>query len=192
MKDIEFMGMPKAGKTTAIEIVESYLKKKGKKVRVIYEGARISPLDKRDRFYYNAWSFHNTINRILESRLDHYDFILIDRGVYDHLAFADSVKAFCKENSFLASSVYYELFGSLEDFILVYLLNPKDAIQRERKHNPFLGRIFSGDFLEVLYASYNSLINQFKDDKRFYVFDGGKTLEDSTLEIICFLDKTLF
>ncbi len=50
MKVIEFAGMPKAGKTTAINIAESYLKKQKKNVRIIYEGARISPLSKEDRF----------------------------------------------------------------------------------------------------------------------------------------------
>ena len=65
MNVIEFMGMPRAGKTTALEIMESYLKTCGARVRTVYEGARICPLDKSDRFNYHSWSFHNTINRIL-------------------------------------------------------------------------------------------------------------------------------
>ena len=50
MNVIEFMGMPRAGKTTALEIMESYLKTFGARVRTVYEGARICPLDKSDRF----------------------------------------------------------------------------------------------------------------------------------------------
>lgn len=39
MEIIEFAGMPKSGKTTTIEIAESYLKREGKKVR-IFDGSK--------------------------------------------------------------------------------------------------------------------------------------------------------
>ena len=39
MKVVEFFGMPRSGKTTGIEIVESYFKQKGARVRTLYEGA---------------------------------------------------------------------------------------------------------------------------------------------------------
>ncbi len=95
MEIIEFAGMPKSGKTTTIEIAESYLKREGKKVRIIYEGAMVPPLDKDDRFMYSSWRFHNTVNRILEARLDNYEFILIDRRIFDHIEFARAIEPLC-------------------------------------------------------------------------------------------------
>ena len=88
MKCIEFMGMPRAGKSTQLELVETVLKHEKKaSVRNIYEGARICPIGKENRFQYNSWSFHNTTNRIMEARMDNFDYLLIDRGIYDHIAF---------------------------------------------------------------------------------------------------------
>lgn len=184
MKVIEFMGMPKAGKTTAIEVAKGYLKKNNKKVRVVYEGARVSPLDKNERFLYNSWSFHSTINRILEARLNYYDFILIDRGVYDHIAFSRTNGVFDKKNDYSNSINYYKKFGSLEDKIFLYMLKPGKAIEREKKNNPFLGRVFNEKFLTELYNSYTDLYLEILSDKNIALFNGEKSLDENTSELI--------
>ena len=45
MKVIEFLGIPRVGKTNALEVEESCLKKEGANVRIIVEGVSICPLD---------------------------------------------------------------------------------------------------------------------------------------------------
>lgn len=183
MKVIEFLGMPKSGKSTAIEIAESYLKRQGKRIRTIYEGARVSPLDKKDRFMYNGWSFHNTVNRILEARLDHYDFILVDRGVNDHIIFSQAIKSFCNQN-IADIQKYYKMFQGIEDESFLYLLTAKESIEREKKHNPFLGRVFNNGFLNNLYQEY---LNWGKKNCRPKdIFNGGNSLKENS-EIL--LDK---
>lgn len=189
MKVIEFMGMPKAGKTTAIEVAESYLKKNNKKVRVIFEGARISPLDKEPRFLYNSWSFHNTMNRILEARLNDYDFLLIDRGIYDHVAFSEANDIFCDKNKTQIAREYYKLFGELEDKIFLYMLSPEEVIYRERKNNPFLGRVFNKEFLGRLYDSYSDLYLEILSERDIILFDGRKNLEENSNELILNFDN---
>ncbi len=189
MKVVEFMGMPKAGKTTAIEVAESYLKFKDKKVRIIYEGARVSPLDKQDRFLYNSWSFHNTLNRVLEARLDHYDFILVDRGVYDHVAFTKAIEVFGNKKNCNIARDYYKTFGNLEDNILLYLLKPEDAVKREVKHNPFLGRVFKGDFLERLHSSYSEVYSEISKDREVKLFDGSNNLDSNTSDLILYFEN---
>ncbi len=184
MKVIEFAGMPKAGKTTAINIAESYLKKQKKNVRIIYEGARISPLSKEDRFMYNAWSFHNTANRILEARLNKYDFILIDRGVLDHFAFSRAIEHLCPDYNIDAALDYYSMFANLEDYVFLYMLRPEEAIRREKKHNPFLGSVFNIDFLKKLYSSYQSLYESVRIQKEMVLFDGSKPLDKNTKRLI--------
>ncbi len=181
MKVIEFLGMPKSGKSTALEIAESFLKREGKRVRTVYEGARVSPLDKSNRFMYNAWSFHNTVNRILEARLDHYDYILVDRGVHDHMVFAEAIKNMCEQRMHLVQE-YYRMFWEIEDEHFLYMLSPEEAISRERKHNPFLGRVFEMDFLTNLYACYSEWQERF--GRIGQVFDGGKSLEENTAELL--------
>ena len=165
MKVVEFLGMPRAGKTTAIEVAESYLKKEGARVRTVYEGARVCPLDKSDRFNYHSWSFHNTVNRILEARLDHYDYILVDRGILDHMAFLRAIKENCLTDT-LITKKYYESFLDLQDFEILFLVSPEEAIKRESKNKPFVGRVFNQPFLERLKESYEGVVEYFEYYKR--------------------------
>lgn len=177
VKVIEFLGMPKAGKSTAIEIAESFLKKEGKRIRTIYEGARVSPLDKKNRFHYNSWSFHNTINRILEARLDHYDFILVDRGVNDHIVFSQAIKPFCNQDMKVVQK-YYKMFREIEDESFLYLLTPKESTEREKKHNPFLGRVFDTGFMIDLYREYLYWGELYGNPKN--IFNGRNSLKQNT------------
>ncbi len=162
MKTIEFMGMPRAGKTTALEYVESYLKHEEVNVRTIYEGARISPLDKSNRFEYHSWSFHNTINRVLESKINNYQVILIDRGILDHIAFLGAIKNIEKIN-FNVLKEYYKQFLPLEDSIIYFEISPEKTIERERKHKKFLGRVFNENFLRDLNEAYKETVKEFDE-----------------------------
>jgi len=176
MKTIEFLGMPKAGKTTAIEIAESYLKQNGKIVRTVYEGARISPLDKEDRFMYNSWSFHNTVNRILEAKLNDYDVILVDRGIFDHIAFWRAICKYGERVDSCGVEEYFSNFLKLEDQAIVFTLSPEEAIKRERKNNPYLGRVFNKAFLKRLESAYE-MISACND---LIKIDGSNSLEENS------------
>lgn len=191
MKVIEFLGMPKAGKTTAIDVAESYLKRGGKRVRTVYEGARISPLDKEDRFMYNSWSFHNTINRVLEARLDNYDFILVDRGVLDHLAFWKAIHSTCSKYNYQNVYDYFSNFLELEDFGLLFMVQPQEAIKRERKNNLFLGRVFDINFLQNLYDSYQNTSKVVKGLNRGLIEINGSNPLETNLEKILDIFKKL-
>lgn len=184
MEIIEFAGMPKSGKTTTIEIAESYLKREGKKVRIIYEGARVSPLDKNDRFMYNSWSFHNTVNRILEARLDNYEFILIDRGIFDHIAFARAIEPLCLDYEFWPVLKYYRMFEYLEDKLFLFMLKPEEAIRREKKNNPFIGRVFNSSFLAVLFGAYQEMYEELSNRSMATIFDGSESLDDNIEKLL--------
>lgn len=185
MKVIEFLGMPKAGKTTAIDVAESYLKREGKRVRTVYEGARISPLDKEDRFMYNSWSFHNTINRVLEARLDNYDFILVDRGVLDHLAFWKVIHPTCSKYNYQNVYDYFANFLELEDLGLLFMVQPQEAIKRERKNNLFLGRVFDINFLQKLYCAYQDTLKGVKGwDKKLININGSNPLKINLKRVV--------
>jgi len=191
MKVIEFAGMPRAGKTTAIEVMESLMKKDGAKVRLIYEGARISPLDKSDRYNYNAWSFHNTINRVLEARLDNYDFILIDRGVFDHVAFLKAIESQCAGRDMISTEKYYLNFLNLQDQEILFTVDVEEAIRRERKNKPVLGRVFEHDFLDNLSRAYYETANLFEVTKKREAIklDGNGKLEDNIQRIVSLTKK---
>ena len=185
MRVIEFAGMPRSGKTTALEIMESVLKKERKRIRVLYEGARISPLDKSDRYNYNAWSFHNTVNRILEARLDGYDFILVDRGVLDHAAFLEAIANECQGKDIGLTQKYYLGFLGIQDSEILFDVDPQEAIRREGKNKPFLGRVFSYPFLQFLQESYISMGGKVERNGREIMrIDGNLPFERNLKKIV--------
>jgi len=190
MKSIEFMGMPKAGKSTQLELVETILKHERKSlVRNIYEGARICPIDKKERFQYNAWSFHNTANRIMEARMNNFDYLLIDRGIYDHVAFTHTLYK-CGQISkeqYEAQAKYFQQFRFLEDSVIVFMINPDEAMMRENKHHKFCGRVMNKNFLSRLYEAYQELIPKIQQEH--YVIDGSKSLDDNGEEVLDFVTR---
>ncbi len=159
-KIIEFFGMPKAGKSTQIEILETYLKReKRRKVRVVHEGARICPIDKQERFLFHVWSLNNTINKVIEAKQQDFDYILVDRGIIDHIAFGDALfqaKLISKSQKNTLEK-YAKEFLKFEDVAFSCVVPPEEAIRREQKYHKSLGRVINMDFLTVLFNSYNNI-----------------------------------
>lgn len=188
MKTIEFAGMPKSGKTTQIEIIESRLKHlEDKYVRVIYEGARVCPLEKDNRFYYNAWSFHNTLNKTLEATLANPNYLLIDRGVYDHIAYTNALFEAGKITSSQSrkQKEYYLEFIGLEDSTLVFLVSPEEALEREHKQNLNSGSVMNPEFLAYLHEAYKNLIPEIT--KNYLVVEGSKPINENINSIYDFI-----
>ena len=142
-------------------------------------GLRVSPLDKSDRFNYNSWSFHNTTNRILEAREDHYDFILIDRGVLDHLAFLAAIRSQCEGKDLEATTQYYKQFREIQDTELFFTVDIKEAIRREVKNKPFIGRVFQTDFLERLERAHQTVVDDAQKKREIRIVDGNKSSENN-------------
>ncbi len=184
MKVVEFMGMPRAGKSTLIELMETILSyEKRLRVRCIYEGARTCPLGKNDRFQYNAWSFHNTINRLMETRQQELDYILIDRGVWDHIAFAYALYSNKRINKrqYEAQTKYFRTFSFLEDSVLAFMISPKISVEREQKYHRLQGKVTNMNFLSILHKAYSETI---PNTKQYSIIDSTKTIEESKKEIL--------
>jgi len=89
MQMIEFVGMPRAGKTTQIELLENRLKDKGRSVAVIDDRTRASRLHvpvAESLAYVVAFA-----SCALDQSFEHADtdFLLIDRGFNDVRVWAD-------------------------------------------------------------------------------------------------------
>jgi len=194
MVTVEVLGMPKSGKSTVIETAESILKhERGLDVRTIYEGARVCPLEKKgNRFMYNAWSFQNTTNRILEAQRSTADIILIDRGVVDHIAFNLALFKSGKitEEQYSANDQYYHQFASLEDKVCSITLDPHVAIERETRDVLLSGSVMNLGFLDTLDEAYAETIASVDN---ILVLSGEDSREDninSLLEYVGYKPKT--
>ena len=188
MKTIEFMGMPKAGKSTQVELLETMLKHgRGSSVRKIQEGARICPLDKKEGFLYVTWSFHNTMNRLMEAQQTGFDYILIDRGVYDHIAFTTALykSGRITEEQYTAQASYFKEFSFLEDLVLAHVISPEESLRREHKYHNFDGIVMNQDFLAELSDAYQETLPLVYQD--YLVVDGSKPLRKNAAEILDFV-----
>ncbi len=188
MKVIEFFGMPRAGKTTGIETLETSLKHAGKRVRIICEGARICPIDKEDnRFNYHSWSFHNTINNLIEALQMRFDYVLVDRGVLDHIAFIRALEGTSQRA--IDAEKYYSSFLGLQDKEVFFNLDPNLAIERERVHKPILGRVFNTSFLNALQQSYSGVIKEFtKRGRDIMLIDESQSYEENVNRVLRVLE----
>lgn len=184
MKKIEFLGMPRAGKSTQIELLESMLKhEKSLSVRSLSEGARISPLDKGNSFLFNAWSFNNMANRIMEYSVHPIDYLIIDRGIYDHIAFADAFYRSDKmsRTEYLSQKNYFKQFIGLEDSIVLFNLSAEESLKREHTLHSYTGRVMNQKFLVNLEEAYKEMVVHiqidFRDDS--LIIDSSKELQDN-------------
>src|SRR5271157_5238059 len=63
---IEFAGSPKAGKTTTLATVQTFLKRCGFKVEVVIERASVCPIRDKKHANFNIWTACTTLAQILE------------------------------------------------------------------------------------------------------------------------------
>ncbi len=90
MKVIEFVGMARAGKTTQVNLLKSYLESKGFAVTVLTDRERALSLHTppSEGLAYTLAFFVAAIETYYES-LPKADYLLIDRGFYDATVWAD-------------------------------------------------------------------------------------------------------
>lgn len=192
MKIIEFLGTPKAGKSKQLELVEKVLiHNKGYKTKTIQRGARRSSLNKNERFEYHSWSFHDVVNRIMELKKENFDYLLIDRGVYDHIAFTNTLynEKEITKSQFESQKKYFNEFTFLEDACLVFLIDPNLAMKREFKYHKFRGKVMNKRFLTKLNSSYKELIPEIK--KKKIIINGDDNLKKNLEYITNFICGSL-
>ncbi|GEM_PF-2153780 len=188
MITVEFMGMPKTGKTTQIDLVEDALEdNNGYKVGSVAESAMKSPLDKDNHFKYNAWCFHETANKIMEQQLrDDLDYLFVDRGIYDRMVFDDVLykKSKISKESRDIHKEYVKQFTDLEDKVVAFLVEPQTSLEREFGDG---GRVMNGDFLGILYESYQDILSQI-EDVDLKVVDASNDMREVRDEVYRFLE----
>ena len=94
---VEFAGTPKSGKSSCIEIVRHFFHRVGFRVLAPTEGAsRRTPFYlKTNRPAFNTWSACYALTHILEGKYDiddKYQIALLDRGLFDALAWFELLR----------------------------------------------------------------------------------------------------
>src|SRR5438552_9668530 len=83
---VEFAGLPKSGKTTAVNSLSLFLRRNGIPNKVITELASISPIKNKEHPFFNVWTGCVTLVNILEQIQNKENYVIIvDRGIYDSI-----------------------------------------------------------------------------------------------------------
>ena len=170
---VEFAGTPKSGKSTCIDTVNHFFRRLGYKVLAPTEGAskRTPYYLKDDYVAFNAWSATYALTHILEGRYgtDEYHIVILDRGLFDALAWFELLKENGDITSGDCSAIHQFLlvghWRELVDVVFLFQTDPATSLERENRNKLVEepGRAMNPDFLQALNAAYNTTRRQYAD-----------------------------
>ena len=87
---IEFAGTPKAGKTTTLGQINTFLKRCGFKVEIVVERAGVCPIKDKKHVNFNIWTACTTLSQLLEKTQtppgpEDPHILILDRGIFDSI-----------------------------------------------------------------------------------------------------------
>ena len=136
---VEFSGSPKSGKSTCIDIVAHFFRRMEFNVLAPTEGAskRTPYYLRRDLVAFNTWSASYALTHILEglNHSDKYHLAILDRGLFDALAWFEYLKIERKISDADCAKVQefirIDHWRSKIDAVFLFTADPETSMQRE-------------------------------------------------------------
>jgi predicted NUDIX family phosphoesterase/thymidylate kinase len=132
---IEFSGLPKAGKTRSISVLELFLKRNGIKTEVFTERASIAPIRAKGHLNFNVWVSCASLQGMLEALYRDVDVFILDRGIFDALVWNEWLETTGKitreEAAQVAAFFTMDRWTELTDIVFLLTCDPKKSIERE-------------------------------------------------------------
>ena len=195
---VEFAGTPKSGKSTCIDTVNHFFRRSGYKVLAPTEGAskRTPYYLKDDLVSFNTWSATYALTHILEGRFgaDNYQLVIMDRGLFDALAWFELLKAKSSITDAECSTIQnFLLVGhwrELIDIVFLFKTDPKTSLERENRDKLIEepGLTMNPSFLQELNEAYQVTRNKHSSHfKQFHVVntsgDQSSTPQSTAFEV---------
>lgn len=180
---IEFAGVPKAGKTTTLGQLQSFLKRCGFRVEVVIERASVCPIRDKKHSNFNVWTACTTLAQILEKtqdppRIDDPHILILDRGLFDSISWLTMMERL--ERIRTADRKTIERFLLIDDWrqritgVIVMTASPQDAMEREKgflRVEGSKGSIMNLAVLQRMLENTNQTAERLKRDFRLYTID---------------------
>lgn len=189
---LEFAGTPKSGKSTSVEAVRHFFSRNGYRVHVLAERAAMCPIPMKGHLFFNTWCMASMLAELLANVETETDLIIVDRGLMDSLVWLVMQKNRGEISSEEATS--FERFAllprwtSLIDLALVMYVDPKEALDRERKQRIATkdGSIMNTSTLETISESVSQAVELYsKSFKKLLSHDStGSTVRSYNIKII--------
>ena len=182
---VEFSGTPKSGKSNCIDIVTHFFRRAGYKILAPSEGAskRTPYYLKEDWVAFNTWSASYALMHVLEGLhgSDKYDLAILDRGLFDALAWFELLKIRGEITEEKRDQVHNFLcidnWRSLIDLVLLFSTDPETSLERENrdKLTSEEGRAMNPTTLEQLNEAYDIVQRRYSDQfSEFQLIDTSK------------------
>ena len=163
---IEFTGPPNSGKTTLIKFLRDLLESMGYKVETKQEDAELVPsCIPKKTWARNVWITHGQLQSLIETKFSTADIILLDRGFYDSVFWAEflRVQNVCSdEDSSSLLKILNEMdkqFNLKPDYL--YVVDVSTGISLKRRYAASNG--------EPITLSTDDFINLYKKElEKFY------------------------
>ena len=180
---IEFAGVPKAGKTTTLTNVSTFLKRCGFRTEVVVERASVCPIQDKKHMTFNVWTACTTLAQILEKtqtppRPGDPHILFLDRGLFDSLCWITMMERI--------SLIHPDLKDAIRQFLMidnwrkrisavfVMLASPQDAMDREQGLLPVIGAsgsIMNTDVLKQIGEVNKQCVDKYGNDFRIFPVD---------------------
>ncbi len=159
---IEFAGVPKAGKTTILNAVYSFLKRCKFNPEIVVERASMCPIRDKKHFNFNVWTACTTLSQILdktqEPPLEGDPLVLIlDRGIFDSICWLSVMertgRILPKDRKIIEDFLLIDDWGKRINAVILMLVSPKDSLERERGLLPIeetKGSIMNDSMLNIM------------------------------------------
>ena len=187
---VEFSGTPKSGKSTCIDIVAHFFRRLDYKVLAPTEGAsRRTPYYLKDDWVaFNTWSASYALMHVLEGLhgSDRYDLAILDRGLFDALAWFELLQArdeiTLDERDRVHNFLRIDNWCSVIDAVLLFKADPDTSLNRESKDKLIeeQGRAMNPGVLQQLNEAYDKVARKYSAD--FPLFQTINTSETGDTE----------
>lgn len=197
---IEFAGVPKAGKTTTLAHVQSFLKRCGFRTDVVVERASVCPIRDKKHANFNVWTACTTLAQVLEKtqnppRDDDPQILFLDRGIFDSICWMTMMEKISRirpnERKVIQDFLTIGDWRKRISAVFVMLTSPQDAMKRERGLLPVegaSGSIMNEEVLTQIRETTIQCIQELEKDFRVFRVDtsDGETKGDPkrTAEVV--------
>ena len=180
---IEFAGVPKAGKTTTLTHVQTFLKRCGFRTDVVVERASVCPIRDKKHANFNVWTACTTLAQVLEKtqdppKPDDPHILFLDRGLFDSICWMRLMEQISKVRT--EERELIERFLTIDDWrkrisaVFVMLASAHDAMSREHKVLPVAGgggSIMNTDILRLIRDEYESCREELRGSFNIFKID---------------------
>ena len=180
---IEFAGVPKAGKSTTLAHVQTFLKRCGFRTEVVVERASVCPIRDKKHANFNVWTACTTLAQVLEKTQnppssEDPQILFLDRGIFDSICWLTMMERISRIRQDQRKTI--QNFLMIEDWrkrisaVFVMLASPQDAMKREQGVLPVEGTggsIMNPEVLEQVRRINRECIERFEGDFRLFPID---------------------